>query len=569
MFLKRLKIVHKILVVIICGIMISIIFAGTAIFIGKNDTKTLESIYMDNVTPLDSLRRIQLIVRELEGRMTGVQADVIAPIGSAPHLEQSIQDIDAEWITVKNSLADYELSDESLEAIQSFEKGYKGYKDNIVPPLNKAYLNSDTDSVSDLYDEWLDYKPLIMKSIDSFAEMLKEAVKESYLKSRATTSFINTFITIVAAVSISFFTVFALFIVRSIKKPITTVVKSAEKVANGDLTQSIDINSFDEMGIMAARINRMIEHLGGAFDKIVIAIEDMSADTTGLSELSDKLLRGAKDQRNKGEQIAVASTQMSQTIVDMAKDTTDASEATRESNDTAASGKEIVNRTVDSITRLASSVEEASNTIEGLGVRANEIGEIVSVIQDIASQTNLLALNAAIEAARSGEHGRGFAVVADEVKKLAERTAHSTDEISAKIAAIQDESKISISTMEKGRVLAEESVNNASGAGEALQKIVESSNKVMDMVQRVSAATEEQSAAAEEVSHNMEYISSVINDHFSMAEAVQKSALHLTDLAQGVIDQTAFFKTKRIIGTSDNLQQAITGGEVEENPRST
>lgn len=570
MFLKRLKIFHKILVVIISGISISIVFAGAAIFIGQKDTKTLESIYMENVTPLDNLRKIQLIVRELEGRMTGVQADVIAPIGSAPHLEQSIQDIEAAWSNVKKALVNYEISDDATEAIESFEKGFTGYKENIVKDLIKAYYDSDTDGVSEMYDEWLDYKPLIMKSLDTLADILKETVKESYLHSRANTSFINNLIAVIAVGGIGFFTAFALFIVRSIRKPVTTIVDAAEQVANGDLTQSIDINSNDEMGNMASRLNNMIEHLGDAFSKIVTAIENMSADTTGLSELSNKMLNGAKEQRNKGEQIAAASTQMSQTIVDMARDTTDASEATKESYDSATSGKEIVNRTVDSITKLAGSVDEASSTIEGLGVRVNEIGEIVSVILDIAGQTNLLALNAAIEAARSGEHGRGFAVVADEVKKLAERTAKATDEIAAKIAAIQQESNTSITTMEKGRVLAEESVNNATGAGEALQKIVESSNRVMDMVQRVAAATEEQSAAAEEVSQNMEYISSVINDHFRLAEEVQQSAQNLADLAQGVIEQTAFFKTRqRNSNTSGKLHEELPDKELVGNPKAT
>jgi methyl-accepting chemotaxis protein len=189
-------------------------------------------------------------------------------------------------------------------------------------------------------------------------------------------------------------------------------------------------------------------------------------------------------------------------------------------------------------------VGEASQIIIGLGKNLNEIGEIVSVIQDIANQTNLLALNAAIEAARSGEHGRGFAVVADEVKKLAERTANATDEIGSRINAIQVKSEESIATMDKGRVLAEESVVNAAKAGESLQEIVESSDNASDMVQRVAAATEEQSSAAEEVSRNMELISETIKEHFGLAEEVEKSASDLTGLANGVIVQTEYFKTK-------------------------
>ena len=544
MFLKRLKISHKVLSVIVSGIIISAFFASWAVFVGKKGTRTLASIYNENVTPLDNLRNIQLIIREIDFRMTGVQADVVGAIGSGKHLEEALKDIEAAWDNVRNATSDYDLPDGAQKAIDTYEKGYKGFKENVASSLMKVYLDNNPEGVPDLYDEWLDYKPLILKSIDEFADMLKEAVKEQYLKSQSTVSKMNTLIAVIAFLAIGFFTVIAMLIVRSINKPISTVVQAAEEVARGDLTHTIKVDTQDEMGNMAERLNSMITNLGNAFGKIVGAVENMTSNTEGLSNLSEKLFEGAKDQREKGEQVAVASTEMSQTIMDMAKNTADASEATQGSHDSAKAGKEIVNETVESITKLASSVSEASNTINSLGESLGEIGEIVSVIKDIADQTNLLALNAAIEAARSGEHGRGFAVVADEVKKLAERTANATNEISSKIDAIHEKSEQSISTMEKGTMLAQESVSNSWKAGEALQQIVESSDKAMDMVQRVAAATEEQSSAAEEVSQTMEHISEIINQHSGLAEEVEKSATNLAELAQGVIVQTTYFKTK-------------------------
>ena len=544
MFLKKLKVAHKILAVIIAGIILSVFFASWAVYLGKKETRTLASIYNENVTPLDNLRNIQLMFREVEFRMTGVQADVVAAIGSGTHLKESLSDIETSWENIKSAIIDYELSDEAKEAIETYEKGYAGFKGNVAARLLTVYFDNNAAGVPDLYDEWLDYKPLIMKSIDQFAAILKEAVKEQYLGSQRTASKMNTFIVVIAVLAIGFFIAFAMYIVSSINSPIRTVVAAAEEVARGDLTHTISVNSEDEMGHMAQRLNSMIINLGNAFGQIASSVENMNANTEGLSSLSVQLFEGAKDQRAKGEQVAVASTEMSQTILDMAQNTFDASEATRESYNSAKAGKEVVNETVESITKLAESVSDASNTINGLGASLGEIGAIVSVIKDIADQTNLLALNAAIEAARSGEHGRGFAVVADEVKKLAERTANATNEISSKIDAIHAKSEESISTMEKGTILVQESVSNAWKAGEALQQIVESSDKAMDMVQRVATATEEQSSAAEEVSQTMEHISELINQHSSLAEEVEKAASNLADLAQGVIAQTMYFKTR-------------------------
>jgi methyl-accepting chemotaxis protein len=541
--LKKLKITHKIIGVIIAGIIIATAFAVGAVLMGENQTNRLESIYLENVRPLDNLRRIQLIFREIEYRMAGVQADIVGAIPSGKHLEKSLKDIDTAWSDVKHAINGYKFSEESKKAIEAYEKGYKKFKE-IANELKKVYADNDPDKVADLYDRYLDYKPVIFRSIDNLAGRLKDDVRKHYEESRENISTIKTLTGVIAVIVLGFFATVALLIVRSINKPIHVVVNAAEQVASGDLSHAIEINTHDEMGHMASRLNLMIEHLGNAFGKIIKAVESMSSDIEGLGHLSEQLLSGAEQQRKTGEHVAVASTEMSQTLVDIARNTADASEAAKASFETATAGKEIVGRTVGSITKLAGSVSEASNTINGLGTSLGEIGEIVSVIQDIASQTNLLALNAAIEAARSGEYGRGFAVVADEVKKLAERTSHATDEIASKIEAIQAESRESIHTMEKGKTLVEESVSNAEEAGKILAQIVENSNKVLDMVRGIATATEEQSAASEEITRNMEYIAGVIKDNFDLSENMKKAVADLAFLAQDVMVQTMHFKIK-------------------------
>jgi methyl-accepting chemotaxis protein len=566
MFLKKIKITHKVIMVIVVGIFISAAFAACAVMIGKKETRTLEKIYIENVGPLDNLRKIQLNFRELEYRMAGVQADLVGAIGSGKHLEKSVRDIDTAWKDTQNILKASGLNDDAVKAVAQFNKGYDNFK-MLASGLKQIYLDNEPEKVEDFYDEYLDVKPLIFKSINKLAQKLKENVKNQYLESQKTISMMNSLITIIAVAAIGFFIAFALFILQSIKKPIGIIVDAAGQVAQGDLTHSIGIDSEDEMGNMASRLNDMIDHLGSAFHKIVADVENITAETSGLSDLSEKLLDGSRDQSEKGDHVVVAAAQMSQTLVDVAKNTADASAATRESTEMAVKGKETVGRTVESISELNRSVRETSDAITGLGNHLSAIGDIVSVIQDIASQTNLLALNAAIEAARSGEHGRGFAVVAEEVKKLAERTAHATDEITGKITTISRESENSISMMEQGKQLATQSVSNAKEAGDNLQQIVNFSNTVMDMVQRIAAATEEQSTTSEEVSSNMEQISKVIKNNFRLSEEMKKALADLAFLAQDVMVQTMYFKTtdnrkpaaEKQPDPYDDLQVAVNG----------
>ncbi|NIR27712.1 MAG: HAMP domain-containing protein, partial [Gammaproteobacteria bacterium] len=244
---------------------------------------------------------------------------------------------------------------------------------------------------------------------------------------------------------------------------------AAKNVADGDLTSTITLRSDDEMGSMAETLNQMIRTLNEAFTKIAGVSETVYAHARQLSSSSDVLMQGTKQQSRQIDQVVTSSSEMSQSIIDVARNTSDASEATRQAADIAREGKVIVEESVEGILGLVKSIESISETIEGLGMRSSEIGEIVTVIEDIADQTNLLALNAAIEAARAGEQGRGFAVVADEVRKLAEKTSNATGEIAEKVAMIQEETGRTIAAIKEGNEQGGHAVNAASKSGASLE----------------------------------------------------------------------------------------------------
>jgi methyl-accepting chemotaxis protein len=190
-----------------------------------------------------------------------------------------------------------------------------------------------------------------------------------------------------------------------------------------------------------------------------------------------------------------------------------------------------VDNAVKEIEAIAKMTDDSSRLIYSLGGRSTQIGEIISVINDIADQTNLLALNAAIEAARAGEAGRGFAVVADEVKKLAERTANSTSEIGGMIKSIQEEVKQTVSSMESVTKQVGIGVELSAQAGNVLGNIVAGVDELNSMVHQIASATEEMAATSEEISKDIESIASISRETSTSSDQIAYASQEMSRLA--------------------------------------
>jgi methyl-accepting chemotaxis protein len=179
----------------------------------------------------------------------------------------------------------------------------------------------------------------------------------------------------------------------------------------------------------------------------------------------------------------------------------------------------------------AASITDLSTLIANLDRRSDEISAILNVIKEIADQTNLLALNAAIEAARAGEQGRGFAVVADEVRKLAERTAQSTTEITGMVSTIQDETQRAVETMAICRNQAERGVALAARAGESLEEINGGADHTRRMVSEIVLATREQSNTGADIAQNIEQIARMAGENNAQVLDASRAAYTLEQLA--------------------------------------
>ncbi len=260
---------------------------------------------------------------------------------------------------------------------------------------------------------------------------------------------------------------------RSILQPLGRMTSIASTLAQGDLTIDIGAARKDEFRDVKAALRTQIETWRTVLRDMKSSAGDLSLAAQELSAGAEQMSIGFGDQANRSSQVATASEEMSQTIVDMARNTNSIADSASRTVSVAKEGDQIVTRSTEKVKEIAHIVDNSACLVKSLGERSHQIGTVVSVIKDIADQTNLLALNAAIEAARAGEQGRGFAVVADEVRRLAERTAQSTSQIEETIKAIQDEVSKVVSSMDNATSNVNLGVELVIQAGSALQAIVQ------------------------------------------------------------------------------------------------
>lgn len=350
---------------------------------------------------------------------------------------------------------------------------------------------------------------------------------------------------IVGAISIFIGIFMSIRITKSIKAPVEKAAEQLELMSKGDFAFSISQNAIgrgDELGIIARAMDALLTNLKNIFNEIISTVHSLTSSATQLSSIAEEMSRAAESSSSRANSVATASEEMSQTVVDIAKNTASIADSAKKAVDTAQQGNSIVERSVGEVREIDETVNESARFVKSLGERSAHIGEIVSVINDIADQTNLLALNAAIEAARAGEQGRGFAVVADEVRKLAERTAQATSEIEDMIKAIQNEVSKAVEIMDSATGKVQSGVELTTQAGDALKAIVKSSDELQVMVQQIASATEEMSATSEEISKEIVDIANASRDTTASSHETAQAAIGLSQIATKLDETIRFFR---------------------------
>lgn len=329
---------------------------------------------------------------------------------------------------------------------------------------------------------------------------------------------------------------------RSITKPLLQTVETLREIGDGNLGCRLNLNQTDEVGVMAAELNKFADNMQNeilaAFEALAsgnftftaqgVIREPLKRTNEALNHLISQVCSSVENVSSGAQAMSAASEETSQGATEQAAA---AEEASSSIEQMAANIRQNAHNAIETeriAMNVAADAKESGHTVNQTAASMREIAEKIVIIEEIARQTNLLALNAAIEAARAGDAGKGFAVVAAEVRKLAERSQKAASEIN----------ELSIN-----------SVSVAVQAGEMLNKLVPDIEKTAELVQEISASSKEQDAGVDQLNHSIQQLDSVIQQNAAASEEMAKTAEELTGQSDHLTEMIGFFK----VNSSDRV----------------
>lgn len=343
----------------------------------------------------------------------------------------------------------------------------------------------------------------IKQKIDAIDEIMLKVKDENLLTLQLQMLGLTIFVAIIAYI-----------ISNKLSNRLTALVKEVDMIAegDGDLTKEIVIQSNDEIGDLGRAFNKMIVSLRVMVVDIKSAAETIEGTTSELDNQTQKIADSMNNQMQETDMVATAINEMSSSAHSVADTALNTAKTTEETNNKANQAITIVESASQNISQMIEDFEIANTHIVDLCKEAENIGQVTTVIGDIAAQTNLLALNAAIEAARAGEQGRGFAVVADEVRALAARTASSTKEINDMLNHLNALVNSSVQAMNVSKEQCYKTEKDTMMISQNLIDIVQSMANINELNLSISTASNEQSTVSEEININLSKLQDIASN---------------------------------------------------------
>ena len=321
-------------------------------------------------------------------------------------------------------------------------------------------------------------------------------------------------------------------LVKRFMAPLNEVVESVRSACQGEIGLKVEVQSEDEVGVLAASYNQML-------DLIVYLIRQTQESSRRLAQSSNEILSATEQQASGSAEQAASISETTATMEELASTYRQIAENADQvvtmaeaSLGSAESGQQAVSNTLSAMEQIKSRTQSSANKILTLGERSQQIGQVLAIINSIADQTKILALNAAIEAARAGEAGKGFSVVAIEIRKLAENVVESTGEIGTIMTEIQSSANDLVISTEQELKQVQSGVELAHTTGDSLDRILDLIEQTTVAAKEISAATQQQKSATDQVVKAMREVAAVAQQTAAGSRQVASAAEALSVMAK-------------------------------------
>jgi methyl-accepting chemotaxis protein len=477
------------------------------------------------------------------------------------NINRRIDPIDKELTEAVSKYDGLNLSPEEAEAWKAFKGTYANwhiYADRTRKVIEQLASNDDNGSNTDsamekqvaLFEDfdtamtpWGIVEPQLQKTLAALVEVNLKSGDTAIEAGRSASKAAMMAIAGVFGVATAVLILLGIVMARGIIKPLESMRSAIVTVAtDNDFTIRADVRSADEAGQTALAFNRLLEQMQQSLRDVLRNAAQISEAAHQAAGVSKQVSDASNNQSESASAMAAAIEEMTVSISHINDSTRDALQRAHDAGDAANAGAEIISRTNQEMAEIAGTVQGAGRTINDVGSQSNKISIVVKVIKEVAEQTNLLALNAAIEAARAGEQGRGFAVVADEVRKLAERTALSTAEISKVVESMQTSTHSAVNNMESAVHRVDSGQHLSGQAADRVSEIQGSAQHVAQAINDISVALNEQSSVAQEIARRVESVARMSEENTLAAKNTAQVAEELDQLAAGLRETAGRFK---------------------------
>ncbi|MGD9942734.1 MAG: methyl-accepting chemotaxis protein [Burkholderiaceae bacterium] len=486
--------------------------AAVGIYSLRESHARLQSVYEDRTVAAAYLAEVQRALLQNRNR---VSAMLLNP--APANVQSALQGLQAEGANADKVWKTYmatRLTDAEARLAESFGKG-AGVLTAALQPIVKALQVGDSDTARQLEQSKLGplYEP-VRRDLEALIQLQLDESRREYDAGVAGYERGLMLAGLLSTLGIMFALVFSTLLIRGLTRSLRYAVEVSAAVADGDLSQRIDVRGRDELAQLLGALAGMRDRLAGIVMQVRQGAHGVATASAEIAHGNQDLSARTENQASALEQTAASMDELASTVRQNAEHAQQASQLAQQASSVAGQGGDVVGEVV--------------STMKGISESSSKIADIIGVIDGIAFQTNILALNAAVEAARAGEQGRGFAVVASEVRSLAGRSAVAAKEIKTLIDT-------SLSRIEQGGALADK-------AGVTMGEVVGSIRRVSEIIGEISAASAEQSAGVTQVGGAVTQMDQATQQNAALVEQMAAAAASLSSQAQGLVQTVAVFK---------------------------